>query len=785
MIEAIREIGEYVLGKHDMFSIDNFLKNICKPLKSIKNINGKEYQQYIVIINFNTKLNKIELEFERVNANNKDSTTEYLWIGNSKGKKDQIFLTTDKPIYLFNKSLPNIHKHTSGDFENKIKNILQNFFISVKKEKIIDCSKFEFVKEKSLALERQLNKIKNEISLIKTKKELTDKKKKLKNILKILALEKYKKDIDKFDKDMLKTIFVKLDNDLKGKDIFKRLDEYYKKDLLTRISKSEKKAESLITNDWLFEQGLYKNNVAVYTIFIDNKPFSKNEDYRKFIYSQKILVLFDKKNKTYKRNFTEKNYCSICKGRIDTTSNTTNLDFKYYSKDKHGFSSNLDGKFTKNFNICQECYQYLMVGENFIRNNLNAKIGLWTYIIPKFISETKLYITNFAKYLKNKTNNLTNLSDIKEIENFIEQFRRCEEGIQNYLINYLFYYQPPGSSEFKILKLIKDVPTTRLNYIQKIEDDISNLVDNKFDAQNYFKVSLNKLWGNIPVKKKDNHGYSKFLEIIDSIFSDISIDYSFLINQFTEVIKIIKFGNDNYNIYKKTEKVNKTEMLNKVLQQNFIILFIKKLGILGGINMSENLNITENEKLLLPKDILEYFTDLEIYSDRQKQALFLIGYLIGEIGNKQSQTSDTKKKPILNKINFQGMDYKKLMRLSNDIVEKLNQYKILSFNENIFSAVKKLLESNANWQLSNQENVFYVLSGYAYSNYMIRKRSKNIYNNLLNEANDNIKELKEEGKDTTEFEGFLQQAIDFANEGNYSNARNYLKKIKKENKDAK
>ena len=175
--------------------------------------------------------------------------------------------------------------------------------------------------------------------------------------------------------------------------------------------------------------------------------------------------------------------------------------------------------------------------------------------------------------------------------------------------------------------------------------------------------------------------------------------------------------------------------------------------------MSENMNITENEKLLLPKNILDYFMDLEIYTDRQKQALFLIGYLIGEIGSKQSHTSDTKKKPILNKINFQGMDYQKLMRLTNDIFEKLNQNKILSFNENIFSAAKKLLDSNVHWKLSNQENVFYVLSGYSFSNYMTRKRSKDNYNNKLEKAEKRIDENNEQGKDTKEDKENLEKAF--------------------------
>ncbi len=188
---------------------------------------------------------------------------------------------------------------------------------------------------------------------------------------------------------------------------------------------------------------------------------------------------------------------------------------------------------------------------------------------------------------------------------------------------------------------------------------------------------------------------------------------------------------------------------------------------------------------LIPKDISEYWENLEIYQDNQKKGLFLLGYLIGEVGSKQS-SQQIKNKPILNKINFQGMGTEKLNRLSSDVLEKLKQYKLLDFKENVYSASHLLIEENIeNWSLSNQENVFYILSGFAFSNYLIRKRSKESYKKEFKVKIEMIEKKKTEGKNVEEFEKLLSEAIAKADEHKFYDAKEILKQIKIEKQEEK
>jgi CRISPR-associated protein Csh1 len=62
------------------------------------------------------------------------------------------------------------------------------------------------------------------------------------------------------------------------------------------------------------------------------------------------------------------------------------------------------------------------------------------------------------------------------------------------------------------------------------------------------------------------------------------------------------------------------------------------------------------------------------------------------------------------------MNWPRVIRLSNLLVDQLRQHRIFIYNERIYAAAKELLDAHAaNWPLSPEENVFYILSGYAWA----------------------------------------------------------------------
>lgn len=128
------------------------------------------------------------------------------------------------------------------------------------------------------------------------------------------------------------------------------------------------------------------------------------------------------------------------------------------------------------------------------------------------------------------------------------------------------------------------------------------------------------------------------------------------------------------------------------------------------------------EKMTLNDDLKEYIKDVK-YGE-QETAMFLLGYLIAAVASAQ-YTEKLSRKPILDKIAYQGMNKTRIIMLTAEIFEKLKQYKVLGYNEAIFAQYKMLLDQNINdWKLSDIMNVFYILSGYSYRTYKILTKSK-------------------------------------------------------------
>lgn len=790
MIEAIRNIGEYTTkGK---LSRDAFLYGICKAVpaeRPSKKDNTIIIKQYVAIFNFNTSRNKIEIKLDPVMI---DSDKKYLFIGNTIRHKLYCAATSGNIDRTITTTIPELKNFLVSKVEEEIKVIFDGFFkaLEANKQQGHDDKKkaakiaYLIRPEKFDLFDKNLKDIKKRAKNILNKIEPITSKIGLKKDIEITALWKdatgNKYDIgNKKDFKSLKEKIVADCNSL----ITNTEDQLLKKYVPDKKDAEKKRKEKLknLRDDILSSIGdnFTKNNMSFCSIAIDSKLVCEMDGYKQMIYDEKIESLFERSSETkYKENYQQDGVCSICGENRSTTSNVLNLGYKFYITDKRGFSSNLDGKFTKNYNICKDCYQYLMIAENFIDEKLKTRIGGFNvYLIPQFMLEVKnIDIDDFSQYLKSANNSIVNIESVKDFQNQLVKYREYENKKNNFIVNYLFYQK--SKSEFKVFKLIKDVPPGRLDFIREKEDEIHILVDNSYGQDRRLTIDLNKIWGCIPVKKRDKSGAAKYLNVLDAIFSDKTVDYGFLINQFTNVIRIIKFETEGYNIWAKDSKYN-PELTSKTLQMNFILLFFRKLNILGGITMGNTISNIEYQDML-PDEIIKYWNNLEIYSDESKKALFLLGYLIGEIGARQS-VKDIKKKPILNKINFQGMGVEKLIRVVGEIPDKLRQNDILQYNEKILSVCHILMEGNLNkWLLSNQENVFYTLSGYSYSNYIGWQRYKKGIEKKFVKLKGEVEKTEKEGKDVGSQKKQLEEArkLFFDEPKDYKEANKILDAIK-------
>lgn len=489
----------------------------------------------------------------------------------------------------------------------------------------------------------------------------------------------------------------------------------------SRIEDIDKKTVEFVSDKILEfikdKTSITSKEISLFTICINGKILAQDDDYKEYIYSSLIDEVF---------NNTKKGTCSICNKNGDVTCDTTKFWFKFYITDKIGFSSNLLGKkgFFRNYTLCKSCYEALLVSQTFIRNNLRSYLSGYTvYIIPTFYL-TSVPVRNLEKwmlYFKDKFTATATLEGWHEFQKKLEDYKDYENSQDEFMLNFLF--SEKKKAEFKIYQLVQDVTPSRLDELITTNIEVSKIFKDIFIGKHEWNLSLGKMYYLFSDERKSGETSKFILQFYNSLFSSVQLSYTFLVHKFLNRVFEIRFS----------DEFDEIKFCDTILHQVLLILYLRKLNLLkGGHIMEKNLSDLE-----VSDDIKKFFNEAK-YTEPMI-ALFLLGKLIGEIGSAQYRKGDDKKS-ILNKINFQGMHLNKVGTLYNEIFEKMRHYRVLnSETEKLYGLSKILFEKHMNdWNLSFQENTFFILTGYAFHTLKVIKSGvEQEKNNKPQEVNTN------------------------------------------------
>lgn len=472
--------------------------------------------------------------------------------------------------------------------------------------------------------------------------------------------------------------------------------------------------------------GAKSKQIGLYTLCIDGTPIAFSDWYKKLIEDSFKEVLSDNKNVDL--------CCSYCGSTKGCTSDLSKMSIKYYTTNQVIFANNFDRKnYDKNMVLCKSCKDKLYAGENFIQNNMRGRISkLDVYIIPHIIYSSYDFRREDMFRLSEKLNQTVNMSNnIVNLERYKNELKALNlvSGEGNcYLINLVFYKKMNQAT--KILKLVKDIDPGVFERIGKSINESTKLFEKCFApwiTNRKFQKGLNLVYYMTPVKlsQKSPVQYQSVLSIYEALFYGRILSGREIISNIVRCLKINWFEQGDYNV---SASDSKNYIDFKIADGLFYMMFMENMGnIERGEPMDTlSLNIKENYK--------NFINDMGY--DEQKAALFLLGCLVGAVGRKQnSRDADNKQdgnkstgtyKPVLNKLNFNGMNFAKVKRLSNHIFEKLRQEKILMYYEAIFSVHKTLLGINEDrWKYNKDENLYYILSGYAFETMKKKEKIKN------------------------------------------------------------
>ncbi|MCK4260191.1 MAG: hypothetical protein KAX49_14530 [Halanaerobiales bacterium] len=392
-------------------------------------------------------------------------------------------------------------------------------------------------------------------------------------------------------------------------------------------------------------------------------------------------------------------------------------------------------KYSESYSVCSSCYRDLIAGEKFINDKLQTRIANErTFLIPEGIINDFDY-ANVEK-IKEGIDLCFNPRDAQIFTENIKEEHHYLNDDNWYNLNFIIYTTDGNS--VSVLQTIEDVSNI---YFDKINDLLAEISDDMPFIQS---MNLGSLYGMIPVRKNksgEQLNVNRVLTFYKSILNKNPISSSTVFAYASEaydkgVRQILKGNPTNYdNLGVRFYNENSLDFYFMRLSFKYIAVlqFLQNLNLLskqiftkidgGGWNMEEKKFNNDFEAI---KDFLETqgFT-------KEAKALFCLGTLIKKVATEQYK-SKHKNKPILKKINFQGMGWKDVMRLYTDVVEKLRQYEKMTLdNENIMS----LFHTNIgimkaeDWKFDDHENVFYIMAGYSFMVGLMGTKEKSKDNN--------------------------------------------------------
>jgi len=460
---------------------------------------------------------------------------------------------------------------------------------------------------------------------------------------------------------------------------------------------------------------------------------STHEEYLEVVKKENKLGLNQKTKKT-----RHNRVCYICKKLKPDVSSSYSKNFSRTGINKIFTTTTINtSPFLQKFNydnvysICSSCYQKLLSGENVIAKEFSCKIaGEDAFIIPQGLTSDFEY--KYLGILKKGVDLAFRNSDAKTWIKTIES-EQYLSNIKQYLINFIIF-RTDGTS-VKVLETIEDVPTIRLEKVMKTLASINSELKPYSD-----NFSLGSIYGLVPVKVNKNGeqvDIGRVLSLYKALLSGEKISYKTLFDYAIEGLEkgLKQFSKqqiDNYYNMGLTRYIGREDFFVKRLIFGYIVLIktCQELNILDSevfkyfkreVGALDNIKTQQSEKRLLIEE-MEEFLEKQGFDDNAK-ALFYLGVLIYRVAYKQVKKGH-KTKPILSKIQFQGMNKSEITNLYNDVVEKLIQYdelksasteKVNTFSEYILNRFNNYYKLDEPKEARNgQENVFYIMSGYSF-----------------------------------------------------------------------
>jgi len=398
-------------------------------------------------------------------------------------------------------------------------------------------------------------------------------------------------------------------------------------------------------------------------------------------------IYYDQQESKTKKTIAKEKICSIC-GQIKENVYARTSVYNFDTDDKPGFITGFKkDNYWKNIPVCEDCRESLKIGRDFIENKLSFKFyGLKYQLIIKTLSDNQEVLQEIINILKDSEKSISLKQKIvkKITDDEDEVLEYLSEQKDDVSFNFLFI-QVQQSAE-RILLLIEDVLPSRLKKIFEAKSYVDKLYTNQNDQKfNFGKIRIFFNKSDVGKKNRDLDKY--FLEIIDSTFIGKSIDFSFLVKFYMQVIRR-EFTEDGYYFFRIRDALMCSSFFEKLQLIQFQEVHMEK----GQFD--------------------EFFAKYgKSFNTPEKRGIFLLGVLTEMLLRKQY--SERNSKPFMKKLKNLKMNEIDIKGLLAEIQNKFEEYDAFDKGKRIIAqeSAKYLLQAGENWKMSVDEINYYFACG--------------------------------------------------------------------------
>jgi len=359
--------------------------------------------------------------------------------------------------------------------------------------------------------------------------------------------------------------------------------------------------------------------------------------------------------------------------------------------------------FRKNFQSSPASLASLDKASEYILNNLNTNIaGISHIVVPNFLhKDLKNFELEQVELFLDQADEL-----LFEYHKIDTQLDKKLPNVNVFWVNYIAF-ESDGNS-FKMINHIKDVNSVYLKKLVEVFGKTEYKFQDYLGGQSYF--NLQSIYRMIPVRDAQKSKLNPVLLLFKDILEQKPIRREILFDHFINLALCYWYGrNRAFTNIRESDSFD-FAIKDAVFKYSALIYALKQLNLINMNTEKDPKEDSNDPKTDFQKRINQFFKKMD-YGEKEK-AMFYLGRVLSSVAYAQYQKGH-ESKPVLNKINFNGMDTSEIVRLSLDLTEKVQQYSIHNKTEwNLSLFHSKFNEQD--WPLSKEQNVFYLMAGYSF-----------------------------------------------------------------------